>query len=152
MPPILRAALLFLAKWSAIAGLCAAIWAGWAYLSVTAFLDALARGDRQAVEDHVDRAAFQRTLEAALPQRAPPDSPVLGALAGAGARFLGRAAAEVIPTYDMVAAALPKDAKIAGFAPTAPTRVRVTLADPHGKETILVFAFRDLGWYLIGVR
>lgn len=152
MAPFARALGVFLAKWIALGAMLAGVWAGWAYLSVAAFLDALARNDRQAVEDHVDRGAFQRTLEAALPQRAPPDSPVLGALAGAGARFLGRAASEIVPTFDMVAAALPKNAVIAGFEPTAPTRVRVTLADPDGKTTVLVFAFRDFGWYLIGVR
>lgn len=152
MAPILRGLGLLLAKWMAFGVMLASVSAGWAYLSIASFLDALARADRQEVEDHVDRAAFQRALESSLPQRAPPDSPVLGALAGAGARFLGRAASEIVPTFDMVAASLPKDAVIVGFAPTAPTRVRVTLADPSGKTTVLVFAFRDLGWYLIGVR
>jgi ABC-type protease/lipase transport system fused ATPase/permease subunit len=130
----------------------ALIWMGWAYFSALSFLGALARGDRRAVEDHVDRASFQRSLEAQIPQHMRRDSPLVEALAGAIARIAGRMAADTVATYDLVNVAVPKGARVILLYPTAPTRMVVTVVNDQNEGQLLVFAFRDLGWYLIGVR
>jgi hypothetical protein len=132
--------------------LLGSVWVGWAYFSASAFLSALARGDRQTVEDHVDRASFQRSLEAQIPQHMRRDSPLVEALAGAIARIAGRMAADTVATYDLVNIAVPKNARVAMMYPTAPSRMVVAVVNERNEGQLLVFAFRDLGWYLIGVR
>jgi hypothetical protein len=126
-------------------------WVMWAYLSANAFLDAYARGDRLTIEDYVDRASFQRSLEAAavpMLQREGLSDPFAALLSRIGSQIVIATA----PTLELVEMVVPKNGRIILVKPTAPARMLVTVVNSRNEGIQLIFAFRDFGWHVVGFR
>ncbi len=126
-------------------------WITWAYLSADAFLNAYARRDRLTIEDYVDRAGFQRSLEAAAEtteRREGSSDPIVALLSHLGSQILIARA----PTFELVELVMPKNGRINFIRPTAPARMLVTVVNSRNEGIQLILAFRDFGWHVVGFR
>jgi len=129
-----------------------AAWIGWAYFSADFFLKALAQGDRQTIEDYVDRPSYQRSLEVLAPQAAQRTDHLDAIFVNIITEILRRGIIKNLQTYDLVEASIPPNSRIRMLFPTAPTRMIVTAVNERREGVQFVLAFRDFGWYVVGVR
>lgn len=126
-------------------------WVLWGFVSASLFVSALNRGDRNAVETYVDRAALVRSIEALsisgierqLGGRSSLLASAVGIAIGEGVKL--------IPTMDLLRAVIPTGSSVRMISPYGLTAFLVTIADPQRRGAILIFTFRDLSWRLSGI-